>query len=138
RVIYGNVDDDPGVTIDFSLPMRPWDYPSYDIGGHDETAAGVPVVFLVRRDRRAVLRLRIQESEEASVRAWLEWARGGSNRSFTIRFDQDIAADYTCYLVRPAPTDPIVFTWVEDTRIKEIEIEIRQTSGAAFTEVYFD
>lgn len=96
-----------GTTFDFTIPSTLWVPKTKMIGGGDESAAGIPEVFEIRRDHLVSLSVRFFESQWPNVAAWLEWAQSNAG-SFAFWFDKaDAGTAHTCYLITPGPTEMI-------------------------------
>jgi hypothetical protein len=119
-------------TLTLTLPQQLWDPQVGHVGGRDESAAGVPEVFVIRRDQQMVVQLRFYEAEWPAVRVFLEWAVG-SAQSFTYRFDKDDpTTQYTCYLDAPTIGDRIRPTRDQFPGLLHLELTLRTTNSTPF------
>ncbi len=119
-------------TLTLTLPQQLWDPQVALVGGRDESAAGVPEVFVVRVDQQAIVRLRFFESEWPAVRAFIQWAIGGA-QAFTYRFDKDDpTTQYTCYLDAPTVGDKIKPDRDNYPTVQHLELTLRTTNGTPF------
>lgn len=85
RVVY---DAGAGeVTLDFSLPQRPWAFAFQVVGGSRRSASGAVASYRVRHDELVEKSIRFTEGEWPNVRAWLIWAQEGG--AFAWWDDQD-------------------------------------------------
>ncbi|MDQ3273626.1 MAG: hypothetical protein M3Q39_00990 [Actinomycetota bacterium] len=125
------------VALLFTFPARPWGSGSVGIGaGKEESAAGVPSVWVTRREYPLRVPLRFYESEWPAVRAWLVWAMDGGG-SFSFYPDQADATVYTCYLKSPGPADEIQPVRGEYPGMMELEVVLRRTTSAAVDFVFY-
>jgi hypothetical protein len=132
KVVYNSI------TLLFTLPCRPWISTTRGVGaGKEESAAGVPSVWVTRREYPLRVPLRFLESEWPSVRAWLVWAMDGGG-SFSFFPDQSVGTSYTCYLVRPTTDEDVVPSPdPEYPKARELEVTVRRTTAAAIDTAYF-
>lgn len=130
RFVFGATD----LTLDWAA--RPWAFPHSTVGGVRWSAAGIPASYVVRNDRDIELSLRVQEYERADVEALIEW--GQSTQVITF-YPEHTGASHECYLVHPHAGED----WQpqrDDTYPHQffVRLVLRKTSGAAWTERYFD
>lgn len=131
KVVYNST------TLLFTRPARPWIPGTQGVGaGRAESAAGVPSVWVTRRDRLLSVPLRFTESEWPSVRAWLVWAMDGGG-SFAFYPDQNEATSYTVYLVSPSIADEVAPSRGEHFGEMELTVKIRTTAGTAIEPAYY-
>lgn len=136
RVIY---DAGAGpVTLDFSLPQRPWVFMPSAIGGRRIAGSGVQAAYKVRHDELVEKRIRFTEDEWPDVRTWLLWAQGGD----PFEWWDDQVDEYTAdefYLHEPAMGTAIVpQRSAEYPLVFELSITLRMVdSENAATRAYF-
>jgi hypothetical protein len=119
-------------TLTLTEPQKLWTPSAKPHGGSAVSDAGVPEAFIIRRDYRAKVVLRFNQTEWAAMDAWIDW--GQSGQSFDFWFDKDlIATKYTCYLESPMMGDGEVEPVRESYRyIYSIECILRTTNGTIF------
>lgn len=115
-------------TLNMSLPSRPPVPIEASDGGLEWSAAGVPAGYTVRNHSDVELTIRFEESEWPNVRTFVRAVQAGL--SFTTRPDQDVATEYTCYMVSPVAGEEIRPRRSEDPGIYELTIRIRTATGS--------
>lgn len=95
RFVYGI----SPVTLDFSLPPRPWHIGEDSIGGRRISGGGIGASHIVRRDMILILPLRFRETDWPSVVALIRW--GQSEETFTWFPDSNLATSFSVWLHAP-------------------------------------
>jgi hypothetical protein len=86
RLMYG-----AGITLNLSLPLAPWTPGTKGIGGTDESAAGVPEAFRIRRDHKITVSLLLRETEWPAYLQFLTHVMDTAS-TFEFWFDQTDAS----------------------------------------------
>jgi len=122
------------VTINFTVPSKPFGLVSRGVGGFDKSAAGIPAAYEIRREQLLKWTLTFLESEWSSVEAWLRWAQQTAG-SFTFKPDKaQPGTSYTVYLEEPAMGQDIAPTRRTDyIGAFDLAMTFRRTTNTAFT-----
>lgn len=131
KIVYNS----PAATLTLTHAQRRWAVDSQGVGGTDQSAAGIPESFTIRRDELLRVRLRFTEAEWSAVRGWLVWAQG-SGQAFTYFPDKDLAGSYSVYLEAPALGEPFRPEPVDFDGLYEISLVLRTSDAAVFTTAY--
>lgn len=126
-----------GSAVDYlmSLPQRPWGHGSKPFGGSDVSGAGVPESFEIRRDYRLHLTLRFPESEWSDVERLVRHLQRSGSATFYP--DQDVGGtSHTVYGDEPGMDEEIRPRRGEDIGTLELDIVVRRTTEAIFTDEY--
>ncbi len=125
-----------GSAVDFTmaLPQRPWDFGKLQVGGSDVSAAGVPAAFTIRQENLLYITIRFPVSEWANVERLVRHGQGGG--TFTFYPDQT-GTTHTVYLDEPRMGEVIrPRRDPRDQRTFELDITLRRTTDALFTDDY--
>jgi hypothetical protein len=130
-----------GQTLDLTHPTQPWTDEDGISGGGEESAAGVPSVWVdhYRPVRRVTLR--VLESEWGNL---VTFWRATQGIAFTHRPDQDVGAtEHTVYWETPSLTnDPratLTYTRDEgDPSVLLVPVALRRTTSTAFTDLFYE
>lgn len=134
RWVY--TDSDGAVDYLMSTPQRPWNFGSLGLGGSDISAAGVPAAFEIRRDHLLHLTLRFPESEWDDVeRLVRHLQRAGSATFYPDQDDTSVA--HTVYGDSPKLGEDIEPRRSGFPAILELDISVRRTTDAVFTDPYY-
>jgi hypothetical protein len=127
-----------GQTIDCTWPAQPYTTGTLPIGGGEESAAGVPSVYVVRYAPLLRTTLRLTEAEFLSLDTF--W-RATQGIAFTFRTDRDVATDLTVYWHEPHIRDGGELTFTRDENDGAtllVPVTLRRTTQTAFTVPAYD
>lgn len=128
--------DGEAVDYSMSISQHPWDPGSRvppEVGGSDVSAAGVPAAFEIRRDYLMHLRLVFPEGEWGDVERLVRHLQRAGSATFYP--DQDkVLPSHTVYGVSPAMGEEIRPRRADELSTMELEITIRRTTEAIFTD----
>ena len=125
-------------TLALGTPVRPWTSGARAIGAaREESAAGVPSVYVHRWEYPFSFSLRFSEDEWADVRAMLVHGMEGGTITY---HPQGISGgeSYVCYLIQPVAGDD-----VQPSRdgafagMLELPIRLRRTTATPIDSGYF-
>ncbi len=131
RFVYN---DGSAVDYTMSLPQRPFNYESNAFGGSDVSGAGVPAVFVIRRDYRVRMVVRFPLGEWDDVERLVRHGQGGG--SITWYPDQSSGTNHAVYLDEPTIERGIRPWRSADQRTFELELTLRRTTSTLFTDDY--
>lgn len=127
-----------GTTFTLSLPLKPWTERMLSIGGFRESAAGVRAARTVRRDYLLDLTLRFDESELATLRAFVEWAQDNPATAFTFWPDaSDSETSFDAILISPMQGTDLIATRGETISDMTAQITLRLAAGGPWDLVYY-
>ena len=127
-----------GAAVDFShsIPQRPWNFGSRGEGGSDVAASGVPAAFEIRRDYLLHLTLRFTTAEWDDVERLVRHLQRGGSATFYP--DQDVpGTSHVVYGESPALGEEIRPRRSDEPSILELDVTVRRTTQAIFTDEYF-
>lgn len=133
--VYGAVP----VTLSLQVPVRPWSHGVRARGADaEESAAGVPSVYVHRWEYPTRFVIRFPESQWPDVRAMLQHGMEGGTITY---HPQGVAGgtSFVCYLVSPTVQEEVEPG--PDAELRgwlELPIRLRRTTAAAITGEYFD
>jgi hypothetical protein len=138
RPKFTYLDCDVPISFELLIPMRPWDYRSGAVGGHDTATSGIDESFVIRHDRLYNLHLRLTEEEwvqdvEPMIRTL--WAQA---QEFTIQLDaNDVGTVHDVRLVSPWMGDGIQPSRHTANGVLELDLTVRTADGSRFSYPYF-
>lgn len=134
RWIY--TDSDGAVDYLMGIPARPWGFGSRGLGGSDTSAAGVPAAFEIRRDYLLHLTLRFPVSEWDDVERLVRHLQRAGSATFYPDQD-DTSVVHTVYGEAPAMGEPIQPRRSSEPSTLELDVSVRRTTAAIFTDPYY-
>lgn len=120
-----------GTVLIFSQSSTLWTSDRQAIGGGSVSSAGVPEIYVIRKDSLIKLSLRFLESELASVITWVDWTFDNGSLGFFYYYpSQTNSTNYKSWLVTPKITEPYGFRRVTGTlNVLELDVEFRSATG---------
>jgi hypothetical protein len=121
-----------------TLAQRPF-LPSRQVhGGGDESWAGVPEVWVDRRDRKLRLRPRFTEAEWSDLADVVERALSTGDVLTVWPEAADAGTSYETYLTSPKIGDELKPEPAEVGGFFELTLDVRTTDGSAIDPMYFE
>ena len=94
-----------GITLDLTMPLRPWNPRSIGIGGSREISSGAGEAFEIAAREEVEVAIVFMDSELAAMRTMVRYLQKNF-APVTFRFNQDDpATEYSCYLAAPLQGD---------------------------------
>jgi hypothetical protein len=118
-----------------SIVQRPWELVVETTGGQDESAAGIPEAFVIRRDQILSVRLRFWESEWLALEEMVAYLQDTAS---PLRFHarRSMPGDM-CYLVSPKVGDRFAPSRGDKPGTHEVTIQLRKVDGSRWNLSYF-
>lgn len=129
---------DTGPTIlTLTRPQRPWVAEDVTIGGSRTAASGYPAAYVVRREEILRVRLRIDHSEWASLKAMVEFGQAHPNTVTFYPDKDDLYTSFECYLETPKAGEAFEQDRQRFPNALEVTLRLRLVSGGPWNLDYW-